>query len=333
MRFYLLCLPFVVATTISAQAPPPNIVLMMADDMGMGDTSAYHDITGNVDAWQIDTPNMERLARMGVRFTDAHTPTSRCSGTRYGLLTGRYPWRNRLKHWVLFGVQGDPMIERDRPTVASMLQENGYRTEMVGKWHVGLRYRRSDATPADGWEDADLTQPLFDTPLDHGFDYCRFTSRSHGTSGPSAGGKKAKNGEKQSVGPGHIHGRIAVSATGKGKQLHSDGHRDAYVLSKLGGRHSDHSIDFLNDHLDGKTKDQPFFLYYASNSNHSPYTPDDKIGGKAVSGASRNVSGNPMAAWKSPKRKSQAGTQDLRHDFIYENDVVLGRLIDYLQQT
>ena len=71
---------------------------MMADDMGMGDTSAFQDFTGNADDVQVNTPQMERLARMGMRFTDAHTPSTRCSPTRYGLLTGRYPWRNRLKH-------------------------------------------------------------------------------------------------------------------------------------------------------------------------------------------------------------------------------------------
>ena len=122
----------------------PNIILLMADDMGMGDTSAFQDFTGNADNVQLHTPQMERLARMGVRFTDAHTPSSRCTATRYGLLTGRYPWRSRLKCWVLFGSQGDPLIEADRPTIATMLHEAGYATGMVGKWHVGLRYRQSN---------------------------------------------------------------------------------------------------------------------------------------------------------------------------------------------
>ena len=97
------------SATLAGAAEKPNIVLFMADDMGMGDTSAFQDFTGNADDVQVATPNMERLARKGVRFTDAHTPSSRCSPTRYGLLTGRYPWRNRLKHWVLFGAQGDPL--------------------------------------------------------------------------------------------------------------------------------------------------------------------------------------------------------------------------------
>lgn len=308
------------ATAAVSAADRPNIILMMADDMGMGDTSAYQDFTSNGNAVQLHTPAMERLAKMGMRFTDAHTPASRCTPTRYGLLTGRYPWRSRMKWWVLYGSQGDPLIEADRPTIASMLRDAGYATAMVGKWHVGLRYRRSDATPAAGWEDADLTQPLHTTPLDFGFDFVRYTSRSHGTSGPDAGNSKAKkrNNPNQSIGPGHIHGRAAVGATGNGKQLVADG-TDAYVLAELGSRHSDHASGFLEKHVaNGTTRKKPFFLYYAANSNHGPYTPDKAIGGKPVSGAARTKSGAPM---------------DARHDFIYENDVALGRLLDWLEKT
>ncbi len=318
--FVLIALVFIWQASAAAESKVhPNIIVLMADDMGMGDTSAFQDFTGNADDVQVDTPNMERLARMGVRFTDAHTPASRCSPTRYGLLTGRYPWRNRLKYWVLFGSQGDPMIEADRPTIASMLKDAGYRTAMVGKWHVGLRYRQWDGKPAAGWEDADLTKPLHTTPVDHGFDYARFTSRSHGTSGPGFGkGARKKNGPNQSVGPGHIHGRIAIAATGDGKRLMARGPK-TYVLTKLGSRHSDHAMEFLNEHVSTEeTRSKPFFLYYPSNSNHGPYTPDDEIGGVKVKGASRTKSGRPM---------------DARHDFVFENDVALGRLIDWLEVT
>jgi arylsulfatase A len=324
MNKELICL-IALAAVISPQplhaAPAPNqvrpnIILMMADDMGMGDTSAYQDFTGNSDRVQVHTPQMDRLARMGVRFTDAHTPSSRCTPTRYALLTGRYPWRNRLKHWVLFGSQGDPMIEPDRPTLATMLRDQGYYTAMVGKWHVGLRYSRTNGSPAAGWDDADLTRPLVDTPLDHGFDDCRFTSRSHGSSGPQPG--DGRNTPGQSIGPGHIHGRAVVGAAGAGKKLVDDG-PNGYVLTDLGGRHSDSAIEFLDKHLSGNTTlKKPFFLYYACNSNHAPYTPDAHIGDKPVAGAARNMSGGEM---------------DKRSDFIYENDVALGRLLDYLQAT
>ncbi|MEM8733918.1 MAG: arylsulfatase, partial [Planctomycetota bacterium] len=295
---------------------PPNIVFMMADDMGMGDTSAYKDVTGNQDSMQISTPNMERLARMGIRFTDAHTPSSRCTGTRYGLMTGRYPWRNRMKHWVLFGSQGDPMIEADRPTIASILRGKGYGTAIVGKWHVGLRYRQSNGRPAQGWQDADLLQPLYTTPVDHGFQFARFTSRSHGTSGPDAEVKDPS--KRKNNGPGHVHGRRVVAATGNGKELSAEG-PDAYRLSKLGSRHSNHAIEFMSQHIQSEnSKDDPFFLYYPSNSNHGPYTPDTAIAGQPVLGQARSVDGAAM---------------NTRYDFIYENDIALGRLLDFLETT
>jgi arylsulfatase A len=299
----------------AADVVKPNVILMMADDMGMGDTSAFQDYTGNADEVQVDTPSMEKLARLGVRFTDAHTPSSRCSPTRYGLLTGRYPWRNRLKHWVLFGNQGDPMIEKDRPTLATMFRDEGYTTAMTGKWHVGLRYSRADGSPAAAWADADITRPLSDAPVDHGFELARYTSRSHGTSGPDAGSDK-KNGSNQTVGPGHLHERTAVAASGDGKALIREG-ENAYVLTKLGSRFSNMSVKYLETHLaGGENEGKPFFLYYPSPSNHGPYTPDEGINGKPATGASRTKKGEPM---------------DLRHDYIYENDLILGRFIDWLE--
>ncbi|HAD20958.1 MAG TPA: hypothetical protein DCF87_02455, partial [Opitutae bacterium] len=130
---FLFLLPVIAYSQISDR---PNVVLFMADDMGMGDSSAYQFFTGNSDAQQVHTPAMQKLANMGMLFTDAHTPSSRCTPTRYGLLTGRYPWRARMKHWVLFGVQGDPLIEEDRPTLATLFRSCGYATAMVGKWHL-----------------------------------------------------------------------------------------------------------------------------------------------------------------------------------------------------
>jgi len=285
---------------------PPNIIVFLADDMGMGDTSVYRDWTGNGADVQLHTPQMERLARMGVRFTDAHSPHSRCTTSRYALMTGRYCWRTRLKHWVLFGVQGDPLIERDRPTLASFLNAAGYRTGMVGKWHLGLQYRRSDGSPAEGWDDADLTQPLADGPVDHGFDFFFGISRSHPTSGPD--GQK-RNGPEQAIGPGWIRNREVIGATDNGKEL--DG---SYVLNEIGPRLHEAAMSFLRESVESE---QPFFLYFASPANHLPHTPCDEIAGVKVRGASRFVNG--------------AATGSTRLDFIHENDVQVGLLLEFLQ--
>ena len=320
LLLFLPLIPFIVFSQIPDQ---PNVVLFMADDMGMGDTSAYQFFTKNSDDQQVHTPAMEKLASLGMLFTDAHTPSSRCTPTRYGLLTGRYPWRARMKHWVLFGVQGDPLIEEDRPTLATLFRSQGYATAMVGKWHLGLRFTQTNGKPAAGWEDADLTKDVFNGPCDHGFDYARFTSRSHGTSGPNAGTtgpktNKNRNTPTQSIGPGHIHNRRIIGATGKGKQLAKAGEK-AYDLHSLGSRHSNHAMEFIDQHTrNPKSSINPFFLYYPSNSNHGPYTVDNEIGGKKVKGAGKMVSGESAS---------------VRHDYIYENDVALGRLLDFLENT
>lgn len=313
------------AVAQSRSEPPPNVIIMLADDMGMGDTSAYQDITGNPDAAQVHTPAMEKLARLGVRMSDGHSTSTRCSPTRYGLMTGRYPWRNRIKQWVLARPQGDPMIEADRPTIASMLADEGYSTALIGKWHVGLRYRRADGGPAAGWTDADLTQPLHTTPLDHGFDVARYLSRSHLSAGPRLstatnmyGRPEDRNAADQPTGPGHIHGRRIMAASGDGKRLVEDGPH-AYVMEALGARFSDGAMDFLQAHTeDADQRRRPFFLYYASPANHTPYTPSETIGGKPVKGRGLSVAGAPMGD---------------RADYIFENDVILGRFIDWLAIT
>ncbi|MCZ6632250.1 MAG: sulfatase-like hydrolase/transferase, partial [bacterium] len=107
----------------------PNIVFMMMDDLGYADLGCQ-----NPDS-KIPTPNLDRMAEQGVRFTDAHAPSAVCSPTRYSVLTGRYCWRTRLTRGVLGGLD-TPLIDADRLTVGKMLQEKGYQTACVGKWHL-----------------------------------------------------------------------------------------------------------------------------------------------------------------------------------------------------
>lgn len=249
----------------AADPPPlPNIIVMMADDMGIGDTSVYQDWTKNADADQIETPSMERLARLGIRFTDAHAPSSRCTATRYGLLTGRYCWRTRLKYSVLWGPQGDPLIEPGRPTLATLLGAQGYRAGMSGKWHLGLTYRDADGNPAASYEEADLRRGIADGPLDHGFDFFHGTTRSHPTSAPQ----------------GWLMGDKVTAATGSKAVDETN-----YVLDETGPVNFRMAKRFLNRHLESHG-DKPFFLYYACHANHLSHVPCKEIDGVPVRGRS-----------------------------------------------
>ena len=147
------------AVAAGEAASRPNIVIILADDMGYGDVHALNPRS------TIPTPNLDRLAREGQTFTDAHSPSAVCTPTRYGLLTGRYCWRSSLKRGVLNGYS-PPLIEADRPTIASFLKQSGYTTGMVGKWHLGLGWVKA----ADG-KTLDLTQPVTHGPNTLGFDH------------------------------------------------------------------------------------------------------------------------------------------------------------------
>ena len=109
----------------------PNIVVIYADDLGYGDVKCY-----NPDRGKIPTPNIDKLARQGMRFTDAHSSSGVCSPSRYTLLTGRYHWRTRLQRGIV-GLWGAPLIPKDRMTIGSLAKESGYRTACIGKWHLG----------------------------------------------------------------------------------------------------------------------------------------------------------------------------------------------------
>jgi arylsulfatase A len=157
----------------------PNIVIILADDLGYGDIGAYNPES------KIPTPHVDRMAREGIRFTDAHTPCAVCSPTRYGLLTGRYPWRTELKQQVLWPFD-KPLIEKGRLTMGSMLKQRGYHTACFGKWHLGFDWPTSDGSRLNDTvkigeqqrpiRDAfakkiQFDKPVREGPITRGFDY------------------------------------------------------------------------------------------------------------------------------------------------------------------
>ena len=153
----------------SRQTNPPNIIFILADDMGYGDVSAFNEHSG------ITTRNLDEMADNGVSFTDAHSCSSVSTPTRYGIITGRYNWRSSLKSGVLYGYSR-PIIPTTRSTMASMLKQNGYTTACIGKWHLGWNWgtkagHEKPNANALAEEDVDYSKPITNGPADLGFDF------------------------------------------------------------------------------------------------------------------------------------------------------------------
>jgi arylsulfatase A-like enzyme len=131
MNSYFYCFLFLIFCKISAAQQNPNVIFILADDMGYGDVSCLNSNS------KISTPNIDKLAREGKTFIDAHSPASLCTPTRYAILTGRYGWRSSLKKGVLKHYD-PPLIEEGRFTIGQLFKENNYNTACIGKWHLGV---------------------------------------------------------------------------------------------------------------------------------------------------------------------------------------------------
>ena len=151
---------FLFSTLVARADNAPNVIFVLADDLGIGDLSAT-----NQDC-KIKTPHLQKMADEGITFLDAHSPSAVCTPTRYGVLTGRYNWRSRLAKGVLSGTS-EHLIPADRPTVAHLLRKAGYHTQMIGKWHLGWDWNK---IPNGKKAQIDFTQPVKNGPDINGFD-------------------------------------------------------------------------------------------------------------------------------------------------------------------
>ena len=235
----------------STATEKPNIVYILADDMGYGDFGCY-----NKEA-KIPTPNVDRLATEGMRFTDAHSGSAVCSPTRYGILTGRYAWRTWLTRGVL-APYAKPMIDRQRLTVPAFLKQNGYHTACIGKWHLGWQW------PKEGGAYV-FDRPIAEGPTTRGFDYyfgtdvpnyppyC-FIENDRTVGIPSA--RKAKQ---------DLSGR-------SGPML--PGWKQEDILPKL----VEKAVGYIGERA---AKGEPFFLYFPLTSPHEPIVPSPQFRGKS----------------------------------------------------
>lgn len=280
----------------------PNIVFIMADDMGYGDVGYY-----NADA-KIPTPNMDRLAREGMCFSDAHSPSAVCSPSRYGVLTGRYCWRSSLKEGALANYE-PPIIDTDRLTVAGLLRQAGYDTACIGKWHLGFRYMLQDGQMLDfgptlPWpgvnraleETIDFTKPVTGGPLESGFDYFYGTS-SCATAQPPYGFIE----NDRFLDPPSVYHEDFLFTSRPGMMSASWDHKDADPVF------CHKAVEYIERRA---RSDTPFFLYLNPSSPHEPCT--DSVVPEFARG------------------KSNAGP---RGDMVWLVDWMVGQVMDALERT
>lgn len=249
----------------------PNVVLVLADDLGWGDLSCY--------GGKIPTSNIDQLAEEGVRLTDCHSAAAVCTPSRYALMTGRYAWRGPLKNFVLMG-HGPALIEPSRATLASMLQGAGYATAAFGKWHLGLGWRHRDRTVRDAFaEDAvlhddvetdygstiDYTHPFTGGPLELGFE------RFFGIAGSLDMPPYCFLSDDRTVGVPSNEKPYYLTEQRPGMTV--DGFRE----EEVDVRFVDEAVRWINGHRAG----QPFLCYLALAAPHRPCVPPAFVRGRS----------------------------------------------------
>jgi arylsulfatase A-like enzyme len=248
-------------SSLTQAAEKPNIIVILADDLGCGDLGCY-----NKDS-KIQTRNFDRVAAQGMRFTDAHSPSAVCTPTRYGILTGRYCWRTQLKQGVLQGY--DPLlIEPGRMTLPSLLKKQGYATHGIGKWHLGL----------GEWKPTNFDHPLKPGPLSVGFDsffgipasldmppyvYVKNETLLEKPTGTIAESKMRRHG-------GGGFWRAGAIAPG---------FKHEEVLPKL----TEQALEIIRHHATHSEK-KPLFLYFALTAPHTPWMPVKEYQGHSKAG-------------------------------------------------
>jgi arylsulfatase A-like enzyme len=240
----------------SPAAERPNILIVLVDDMGYGDPGCY-----NANS-KIPTPNIDRLAAEGMRFTDAHAPGPLCHPSRYGLMTGRHPFRANVGAWPR-----QPVIDENQMTIASLLRSRGYRTAMIGKWHLGL-------------QEAGYDQPLPGGPVDRGFD--SFFGIRASTDIPPyfyIRGRHAVAPPTEHIAANHSEGWTPI----QGAFWRAGGIAPGLKLEDVLPRFTDEAVQLIEGHTRGNT-DRPLLLYLAYPAPHTPWLPSREFQGR--SGAS-----------------------------------------------
>ncbi len=254
LYFFIICF-FLINNTYAQKRP--NVIYILADDLGIGDVSCYNP------KGKIITPNIDKLAKEGVKFTDAHTSSSVCTPTRYGIMTGRYNWRTTMKKGVLHGYDL-PLIDPKRETVASFMKKQGYQTGIVGKWHLGWNWSGIEG----GEKKVDFSKQVQNGPNSLGFNYS-FCIPASLDMPPYA---FVENGLCTTIPKDTCVGRKGIELYRAG--VEAPDFKPENVLNKF----TEKAIGFINENAN---KEQPFFLYFPLAAPHTPILPIGSFVGKS----------------------------------------------------
>jgi len=297
MRILLLLLSLSL-TPWSPAREKPNILFILADDLGYGDVGCYNPES------KVPTPHLDRLAREGMLFTDAHSPSTVCTPTRYSIMTGRMAFRLNYRG-VFTGVGGPCLIERDRLTLPAMLQQQGYTTALFGKWHIGMTFfdKNGEAINKNGLEAVrrvDYSRPVPDGPIHRGFDHFFGT-----VSCPTTDWLYAyMENDRIPVPPTQL-----VDKSKLPKHAWSFDCRPGLVapdfdLEEVDMVFLEKSLQFLDTHVK-KSPEKPFFLFHSLQAVHLPSFPGRDFKGKTKAGP--------------------------HGDFIFQFDHIVGKLLEKLE--
>ena len=279
---------FLFLVAVASATAAPNIILINADDLGYGDLGCYG-------ATLVRTPNIDRIAKEGRLFTDAHSPSSVCSPSRYGLLTGQYPLRRNF--WGPTDSNQELTISNSQPTIASVLKAAGYSTACIGKWHLGFGEGKTD------WN-----KPLEPGPLERGFGYY-FGMPTVNSGGPYVYVENHGVVDYDREDP-FVSIRKKPSLTekwpekGAGPFGGADRAHLRYRDEQVGTEFAKRAVAWIG--RQAETPGKPFFLYLATTSIHHPFTPHPRFKGSSGCG--------------------------LYGDFIHELDWIVGEVLAALDE-
>ena len=311
---------YLVVSGFLAGANQPNVLVILADDIGLGDISYYR--RQHSDKIIVETPNIDKLAKEGMLFTNAHSPAALCAPSRYAIMTGNNPYRS-YQPWGVWGAYERSPIEREDMTLGLLMKSAGYQTAFFGKWHIGGDWNRK-SNPNEIYRsakqhmelDVDISEYIGGGPRFQGFDY-DFTYPAGIQDVPYAA---YENGKWYP-----LHDKSEITFISKEAMLQKDvkldkeeglgdSHWDAHDMGPL---LANKAVSYIDSHA---RQEQPFFMYYCSEAVHKPHSPPGSLNGVKIKGTTPSAHLDMVAELD---QQIAMMVEALKRNGVYENTLII----------